>query len=74
MPRPRTKNQALRSAYDRGAAAAESGRALNACPYRVAPNGCHRRNGGTWGAVFRNYWRRGFFDTKDKEAQTGRLL
>lgn len=72
MPRPPTKNRALRGAYDRGAMAARSGLALTACPYRIAS--CRRRNAGTWGAVFRNYWQRGFFDTKDKEAQTSRLL
>lgn len=72
MPRPQTKNRALRGAYDRGAVAARAGRSLDACPYRIAS--CRRRNAGTWGAVFMAYWRRGFFDAKDKEAQTGRLL
>lgn len=72
MPRPRTKNRALRGAYDRGAMAARDGRPVTSCPYRI--KSCRRRNAGTWGAVFLSYWRRGFFDAMDKEAQTGRLL
>lgn len=67
-----TKNPALRSAYDRGAVAARAGLSLDACPYRIAS--CRRRNAGTWAAVFTNYWRRGFFDAKDKELEPGRLL
>lgn len=74
LSKPRTKNRALRGAYDRGATAARDGRAASSCPYRVAPNGCHRRNGGTWGAVFRSYWMDGFRDVKNAAAQTGRLL
>jgi ribosome modulation factor len=72
IPRPPTKNPALRGAYDRGAVAARSGKPLSSCPYRIGS--CRRRNAGTWAAVFRSYWQRGFFDAKDTEAQTGRLL
>lgn len=70
MPRPRTKNRSMRAAYDRGAVAARGGGTLAGCPYRGARKG----HGGTWGAVYRNYWMRGFLDVKDAAAQTGRLL
>ena len=62
--RPTTKNLALMSAYDAGRRARFAGEPIGSCPYKIAPHGCHRRNGGTWGAVFRNYWRKGWMDEK----------
>ena len=65
--KPTTKNKGLFGAYARGASARLRGHLRSDCPYKIAPNGCHRRNAGTWGAVYRNYWLRGFDDAKGVE-------
>jgi ribosome modulation factor len=62
--RPPTKNKALLAAYNRGKLAFYAGQSSHECPYKNNPKGCKRRNGGTWGAVFRNYWRKGWFDAQ----------
>mgnify|MGYP001618535996 CR=1 FL=1 len=60
MSKPETTSKPLQGAYRKGLQAARAGEPYKACPYQSAPYGCRRRNGGTWGAVFRNYWRRGW--------------
>ena len=62
-----TKNKALLGAYAKGESAARNGLDRLACPYTVAPHGCHRRNGGTWGGVFRSYWLRGWADWHSRQ-------
>lgn len=57
---PPTTNKALLGAYRKGREAKRAGLPYKSCPYRDRPYNCKRRNGGTWGAVFRNYWRRGW--------------
>ena len=63
----KTKNKAFQAAFQRGMAAAAAGQRPHDCPYKIAPHGCHRRNGGTWGAIFRHYWRAGFFHYRKGE-------
>lgn len=63
--KPTTKNKGFVGAYVRGASARLRGQTSSDCPYKIGP--CHRRNAGTWGAVYRNYWLRGFDDAKGVE-------
>jgi hypothetical protein len=56
----------FRPTVERGRQAARAGLTTAACPYRINPHGCNRRNGGTWGAVWRSYWLKGFYAEHDR--------
>ena len=53
-------------AEQEGLEAALAGFPSHVCPYKIAPHGCNRRNGGTWGAVWRNRWLKGYYRGKER--------
>jgi hypothetical protein len=68
------KSDHFAKTVERGREHARLGGLAYECPYKINPNGCNRRNGGTWGAVWRNKWLKGYYEEKDRQYRIARPI